>query len=299
MIDIGNKKILVTGATGNQGGAVARKLLDDGFQVRALTRDPSKERARELFSIGAEVIQGDLNDTASLAKALEDVYGVFGVLTFFEEGVAGEVRQGRNLADACKAAGIKHFVYSSVAGANLNTGIPHFDSKNEIERYIKTIGLPATVLRPVFFMYNFNSDYMGLRQSILDGRLMMPISGDKQLQMVAVEDFADCVSHAFKNPFEYIGKSLDIAGDELDMNEAAIIFSRVIGRPVRFSQVPIERIREFSPDIAKMFEWLNDVGYNVDIPSLRAIHPVMMTLETWLHVNGWTDSALQYHSAAA
>ncbi len=299
MTDIGNKKILVTGATGNQGGAVARKLLEDGFQVRALTRDPSKSAAKELAMLGAEVVQGNLNDTASIASALEDIYGVFGVLTFFEDGVEGEVRQGKNLADACKAAGIKHFVYSSVAGANLKTGIPHFESKNEIERYIKTIGLPATVLRPVFFMYNFNSDLMKMKQSILAGRLMMPISGDKQLQMVAVEDFADCVAHAFKNPFEYIGKSMDIAGDELDMNEAASIFSRVIGRPVRFSQVPIERVREWSPDMAKMFEWLDNFGYDVDIPSLRAIHPVMMTLETWLHVNGWTDADVQYDRAAA
>jgi uncharacterized protein YbjT (DUF2867 family) len=299
MTDIGNKKILVTGATGNQGGAVARKLLEDGFQVRALTRKPSKDAAKELASLGVEVVKGDLNDTASLARALEDVYGVFGVITPFEEGVAGEMRQGRNLVYACKAAGIKHLVYSSVAGADLKTGIPHFDSKNEIERYIKTIGLPATVLRPVFFMYNFNSDYMGTRQSILDGRLMVPISGDKQLQMVAVEDFAEFVSLALKNPLEYIGKTLEIAGDELSMNEAARTFSRVTSRMVSFSSVPLENIRESNPDMAKMFEWLDNVGYSVDIPSLRAIHPLMMTLETWLHAKGWTDIGLLHGRKAA
>ena len=194
MFDLGNKKILVTGATGNQGGAVARKLLEDGFQVRALTRKTMSDSARKLALLGAEVVYGDLDDRSSLDPVLEGIYGVFAVLTPFEEGVVGEVREGKYLVDACKAAGIKHLVYSSVAGANLKTGIPHFDSKNEIERYIKVAGVPATILRPVFFMYNFNSDYMGVRRKIIEGTLSLPLKPDTKLQMLAVEDFASFVA---------------------------------------------------------------------------------------------------------
>jgi uncharacterized protein YbjT (DUF2867 family) len=299
MFDLENKKILVTGATGNQGGAVARKLLEAGFQVRALTRNPLKESARKLAVLGVEVVYGDLDDRSSLDPVLEGIYGVFAVLTPFEEGVVGEVREGKYLVDACKAAGVKHLVYSSVSGANLNTGIPHFDSKNEIERYIKTAGVPATILRPVFFMYNFNSEYMGMRRKIIEGTLSLPLKPDKKLQMLAVEDFAHFVSAAFEYPFDYIGKEIDIAGDEMTMTEAAEVFSRVIGGTVRYAEWPAENLWGTNLDIMTMYDWLNNAGYNVDIQALKSIYPRMMTLETWLHLNGWTDSALEYEWVAA
>lgn len=300
MFGLGNKKILVTGATGNQGGAVARKLLEDGFQVRALTRNTMKESARKLAVLGAEVVYGDLDDRSSLDLVLKDVYGVFAVLTPFEEGVVGEVREGKYLVDACKVAGIKHLVYSSVAGANQKTGIPHFDSKNEIEKYIKTAGVPATVLRPVFFMYNFNSDYMGLKRKIIEeGTLSLPLRPDKKLQMLAVDDFAHFVAAAFENPFDYIGKELDIAGDEMTMTAVAEVFSRVTGGPVHYVEWSSEFLWGANQDIMTMYDWLNNVGYNVDIPALKAIHPKMMSLETWLHLNGWTDAALEYEWVAA
>jgi uncharacterized protein YbjT (DUF2867 family) len=124
-----DKKILVTGATGQQGGAVARHLLDRGFRVLALTRDPSKQAAWDLANRGAELVRGDLNDAASIAPLLEGVYGVFSVQNPAESGIDGEIRQGINLANAALEADVRHFVYSSVAGANLHTGIPFFDSK--------------------------------------------------------------------------------------------------------------------------------------------------------------------------
>jgi uncharacterized protein YbjT (DUF2867 family) len=300
MFDLGNKKILVTGATGNQGGAVARKLLEDGFQVRALTRNTMKESARKLAVLGVEVVYGDLDDRSSLDLVLEDIYGVFAVLTPSEEGVGGEVREGKYLVDACKAAGIKHLVYSSVAGANQKTGIPHFDSKNEIERYIKTAGVPATILRPVFFMYNFNSDYMGIKRKIADeGILSLPLRPDRKLQMLAVDDLAHFVAAAFEYPFDYIGKELDIAGDEMTMTEAAKVFTRVIGGTVRYVEWSAENTWSANQDIMTMYDWFNKVGFHVDIQALKATHPSMMTLETWLHLNGWTDAALEYEWVAA
>lgn len=300
MFNLGNKKILVTGATGNQGGAVARKLLEDGFQVRALTRDTLKESARKLSVLGAEVVYGDLDDRSSLDPVLEGVYGVFAVLTPFEEGVGGEVREGKYLVDACKAAGIKHLVYSSVAAANLNTGIPHFESKNEIEKYIKKAGVPATILRPVFFMYNFNSDYMGVKRKIADeGILSLPLSPNRKLQMLAVEDFAHFVAAAFEYPFDYIGKELDIAGDEMTMTEAAEVFSRVTGGTVRYVEWSAENTWSANRDIVLMYDWLDKVGFDVDIQALKAIHPRMMNLEKWLHLNGWTDAAAEYDWVAA
>ena len=133
----GRRVILVSGATGQQGGAVARNLLERGFAVRALTRDPEKAAARELADLGAEVVSGDLEDRASIERVLDGVYGVFSVQKFLEAGVEGEVRQGVRLADAAKAAGVEHYVYSSVGSAHRETGIPHFESKWEVEEHVR------------------------------------------------------------------------------------------------------------------------------------------------------------------
>jgi uncharacterized protein YbjT (DUF2867 family) len=158
--------ILVSGATGQQGGTVARKLLERGFVVRALTRDPEKAEARELADLGAEVVGGDFEDRASIERALAGVYGVFSVQQFWESGYEGEIRQGVQLADAAKAAGVEHFVYSSVGSAHRETGIPHFDSKWEVEELVRASGVPYTVLRPVFFMQNWEF----MRELILGDR---------------------------------------------------------------------------------------------------------------------------------
>ncbi len=286
MTNTTGKIILVTGATGNQGGAVARSLLSSGWTVRAFTRDPSKPAARVLAEKGAQVVKGDLNDRASIDQALKGVYGVFSVQTFREQGTAGEIRQGKTLADAAKAAGIKHFVYSSVGSADRNTGIPHFESKWEIEQYIRTLGLPATVFRPVFYMYNFNSSMFNLRQSILGGTLSLAIRPNKTLQMLAAEDLGVFVTMAFEKPNDFLGKAIELAGDEMAMPQAAEVFTRVMGRPVRFVEMPIEQVRSVSQEIFLMFQWFNDKGYQVNIPALRNLHPQLMTLETWLRKTG-------------
>lgn len=287
-----SRLILVTGATGRQGGAVARRLKTDGWHVRALTRDPEKPQATDLGNRGIEVVKGDLTDRSTLGNALKGVYSVFAVLSWSEQGTVGEVRQGKNIVDAAKAAGVKHFVYSSVAAADQKTGIPHFESKNVIEKYIQALGLPATILRPVFFMYNFSQTK--LKNSILEGTLSMPVKPDVPLQMLAVEDFAHFVAVALENPSGHIGKTIDLAGDELTMTKAAECFSDVIGRTVRYVELPVEQVKSYSLDMALMYQWFNEHGLKVaDIKKLRSGYPGLMMLETWLRKTGWDKAGIQ------
>jgi uncharacterized protein YbjT (DUF2867 family) len=282
-----DKTILVIGATGNQGDAVVHSLLDNDWGVKAFTRGRGSHKMQLLEEMGAQVVTGDLNDRASLDKALKGVYGVFAVLAFHEEGIEGEKRQGRTLAEAAKNAGVKHFIYSSVGGAERRTGIPHFESKWEIEEHIRSVGLPSTIFRPVFFMYNFNSTQSNLRQSILDGILSLSMRPYKPLQMLASEDLGVFVRMAFESPDDFLGKAIELAGDELTMPEAAEAFSRATGKQVRYEEMPIETVRSFSEDIALMSQWFNDKGYQADIHALRAMHPSLMTLQWWLCKTGW------------
>jgi uncharacterized protein YbjT (DUF2867 family) len=275
-----DKIILVTGATGQQGGATARHLLAQGWQVRALTRDPKSPASQALAAAGAEIVQGDLYDRASLDRVLKGSYGVFSVQNFWlpDVGADGEIRQGRIVADAAKAAGVKHFVYTSVGGAERKTNIVHFDSKWEIEEYIRSLGLPATVLRPVFFMENLASPMMGPR----DGVLAIALKPTTTLQMIAVDDIGTFAAFAFARPAEYIGKTLEIAGDSLTMPQVAETMTRVTGQPVHFVEVPLEQVRAFSEENATMFAWFNEHGYEADIAALRRLHPELMTFDQFL-----------------
>jgi uncharacterized protein YbjT (DUF2867 family) len=209
--------ILVVGATGKQGGAVARSLLDRGFQVRGLTRNPQKPEAQALAEQGAEVVQGDMDDSSAMDRVLEGAYGVFSVQNFWETGYDGEVQQGKTVADAAKAAGVEHFVYSSVGSAHRQTGIPHFESKWEVEEHVRQIGLPYTILRSVFFMQNWEM----MREHVLGGTLAQPLDPDKPFQQVAVEDAGAFAAIAFERPDEWIGREVDLAGDEPTMPEIA------------------------------------------------------------------------------
>ena len=283
-----NSTILVTGATGHQGGAVARSLIAGGWKVRALVRDSRKEAARELKALGIELVHGDLDDPASLRRAVKEVYGVFSVQTWSEKGVDGEIRMGRNLADAAKAAGVKHFIYSSVGGADRGTGIPHFESKYAIEEHIRSLELPSTIFRPVYFMYNFNAPQM--QTAILNGTLVTALRPDRMLQMLAPEDLGTFVRLAFDHPEVYLDKTFELAGDELTMPEAAEIFSRITGRTVQYVQQPIEQVRRFNKDAGRMYAWFNDNGYHADIPALRALHPGLLSLEAWLTRSQWAEA---------
>lgn len=284
-----DRLILVTGATGNQGGAVARSLLDKGFKVRALTRDSEKQEAQTLTEQGAEVVQGDMDDQSAIEQALEDAYGIFSIQNFWETGYDREVQQGKTVADAAKAASVEHFVYSSVGSAHRDTGIPHFDSKWEVEEHLRETGLPYTILRPVFFMQNWEM----MREQIVDGTLPQPLDPDKPLQHVAVEDIGSFAAIAFEHPDEWIGQEVDLAGAEQTMPEIADTFGNVTGREVEYYQVPWDQFEEqMGEEFAVMYRWFNDVGYEADVAALRE-YPELTTFEQYLRSHGWEGAGQQ------
>lgn len=285
---LAERLILVTGATGNQGGAVARELLKRGFRVRALTRNVQKPKAQAIAEQGAEVVQGDLNDLASVRQALEGVYGVFSVQNFWETGAEGEIQQGVMLADAAKAANVQHFVYSSVGSAERQTGILHFDTKWQIEEHIRQISIPHTVFRPVAFNYSIASP--DNRKSISEGTLTMPLSPDTQLQMLSEEDYGVFVAIALENSEQWLGRSLEVASDELSMLEMAETFGRVVGHSVGYVQMPWEQFRQASgEEFTTMSRWFEDVGYNADLTALRKEYP-LTTFEQYLRKHRWENA---------
>ncbi|MCS0602275.1 NmrA/HSCARG family protein [Streptomyces sp. LP11] len=278
--------VLVTGATGLQGGAVARELLRRGRDTRALVRDPDAPAARRLAALGATLRRGDLDDEASLRRAMDGVRGVFSVQTFMTPaGLGGEVRQGRAVARAALAAGVAHVVYSSVGGAERHSGVPHFDSKRGIERYLAELGVPHTVLRPAFFMDNFAAHGVPREDGVLVVRLAL--RPNTRVQFIAVDDIAYFAAEAFERPQEYLSRSMELAGDELTATEVAEAFARRTGSPARFEELPLDAVAASphlpnAPEIALMFEWFQRHGYRADIPALRAEHPGLRDFTTYL-----------------
>jgi uncharacterized protein YbjT (DUF2867 family) len=269
--------VLVSGATGRQGGAVARALLEHGHRVRALTRRPNSPTAARLAALGVDVREGDLEDATSVERAARGADAFFLLATPYEAGVEAEVRQGRNAADAAKRAGVKHLVYSSVASADRSTGIPHFESKREVEQHIVRLGLPATVVAPVFFMENLLG--RGFLDALRRGALTMPLPPGRILQVVAAADMAGFVRLALERPAEFRGKRIDIASDALTGREMAAAFARATGSTIGYEEAPIAAVREKSEDLARMWEWFARNGYRADVEGLRA---------TWPEV-GWHD----------
>ena len=283
-------EVLVAGATGQQGGAVADRLLsgDHGdFEVHALSRSPESDACQLLAEQGATIVEGDLGEKDTLRPAVEDVDAVFCVTQFFTAGHEGEVEHGTNLAEVAADVGVEHFVFSSVGGAERDTGIPHFDSKYEVEERIRDLGLPATIIRPVFFMQNFE----GQREDITDGTLALPLVEDVSVQIVNVDDIGGLAAEALANPDEYEGRAIELAGDEGTLEEMAGIFTEVTGTDVEAQHVPIDAAREqMGEEYAVMFEWFNEHGYEADIDALGREHDIdLSSLEEYLREYGWAQ----------
>lgn len=281
--------IAVTGATGQQGGAVARHLLSEGWKVRALTRDVSKSAAKALTAAGAEVFRADNDDRASLDAAFQGAYGVFSIQNYWlpNVGSEGEVRQGKAIADAAKAAGVQHLVYSSVGAAHRGMGQAHFASKYEIEQYIRSLGLPHTILRPVYFMENLNWN----RAQITNGtHYGLGLRLEKGIQMIAVDDVGAFAALAFEDRPGFISQTLELAGDELTEPQIAEAFTRVIGRPVTLAAPHVPEGTVQTPERIAMFQFLNSQGYDADIPALRKLYPPLKTFEQWLRATGWENA---------
>ena len=283
-----DKIIAVTGATGQQGGAVARKLLADGWKVRALTRDTDKPAAQELASLGAELVPGDMDNRTELDAAFKGVYGVFSVQNFWipNVGFEGEIRQGKNVAEAAKAAGVQHLVYSSVGAAHRGMGQKHFDSKWQIEQYIHSLDIPYTIFRPAAFMDNYNWSRAYILNGIFTGLGLRP---EKEIQIIAVEDIGAFVALAFANRVDYLGKTIELSGDTLTESQIAATFTKVIGRPVKLTP-PSGGGWGDPEEQAAAFNFFNGEGYDADIPALLKLYPSLLTLEQCLRKNGWENA---------
>ncbi|MGR9553983.1 NmrA/HSCARG family protein [Rhizobium leguminosarum] len=265
------RSVLVTGATGQQGGAVVRALIARGHRVKAISRRPESDGAKRLAAAGVEVVAGNLDDGASVVKAAEGVDTIFLMGNSYEAGTDAETRQGIAAADAAKAAGIGHLIYSSVADAHKKTGIPHFDSKYLVEKHIAGLGIPYTISAPVAFMENTVAPWAidGLRQGVYAAALPPA----RVLQQVTIDDIGAFVATLAERREQVFGKRFDIAGDELSGAQQAKILSEVLGRPITYRELPIAAIRQQSEDTALMFEWFDRTGYDADIAALRRDFP--------------------------
>jgi len=287
-----DKTILVTGATGAQGGALVPRLLERGFKVRALTRNPAKPAGQALAAQGAEVVAGDLDDEASLQRACAGMYGVFSVQNFWEKGVGyqREIAQGCNLARAAKAANVQHFVQTSVANCDNAAGVLHFQSKYEIEKFIVQLDLPYTFLREVFFMENFTQPVtLSGAKKDSDPHWILPLitgllDDSTRFHMITVDDIAWFAADVFAHPDEFIGRHLDVASDVLTAAEMKAVYRKVTGRRVLPSSKMLTRLllRLLNPESARQFVWNNAVGWHFDIEPLRRRHPGLTRFETFL-----------------
>lgn len=272
-----SKIIVVTGATGNQGGAVVRHLMTSGFTIKAVSRNLQGKGADKLRQMGVEVVYGDLDMPETLTPILKGAYGVYSVQNNWTSSIDVEITQGKSLADAANAAGVKHFVYSSVGGADRQTGIPHFDSKGEIERHIAKIGLAYTFVRPSYFVENFlaSGSFAFINWSLLSWAL----EKNRKIQFTAVDDIGAYVALVFSQPDSFLGQAIELAGDEKTFAEIKTIYTQVMGKKPRYLTLPGWLFAPMSKEMSTMFTWFKREGFQADIPALRSQLPQLKSLK--------------------
>jgi uncharacterized protein YbjT (DUF2867 family) len=276
--------ILVLGATGGQGSAVTGALLDRGAPVRALVRDPASARARRLAAYGVETVAGALDDRGSLAAAMRGARAVFALTTPFEAGVDAEIAQGLAIVAAAHDARVPHLVLSSVAGANTDSGVPHFQSKAIVEAELAASDVPYSILGPTYFFDNA----LGGVQEIRNGVLQLPLPPDRPLQQLDRSDLGAFAAKVLLAPDRFAGQRIELAGDAPTPTEMAAALSDALGRPVRHRESPpIDRIS--NGDMRAMWRFLNGPGYHVDIPALHAAHPDL----SWTSFAEWARATLR------
>lgn len=259
--------VLVLGATGGQGGAVTDSLLARGTRVRALVRRPDSPRVRRLTELDVEAVAGSFDDRAALAAAMRGVAAVFAVTTPFEAGVEEEVAQGRAILAAAVDAQVPHLVFSSVAGADQHSGVPHFESKATLEAELAASGLPYTITAPTYFYDNA----LGGIDRIYAGILDLPLPPDRPLQQLGRPALGAFVAKVLADPKPYAGQRIELASDAPTPAQMAAALSTAVGKPVRLEQTPLESIG--NPDMHAMWSFLNGAGYQVDLSALHAAHP--------------------------
>ncbi len=275
-----SKTIFVTGGTGNQGGAVAKNLLQNGFKVKVLTRKPESANAQILKKLNAEIIKGDLDMPDTFSGYLKGVDGIFSVQ--FSGNVKKEVKQGVALADVAKQNNIRHFVYTSVAPAEMHTGIPHFESKLIIEKHIKSIGIPYTIIRPSELFENFLIPMV--KKGILKGKLTSPFTKDVLHQYTSADDVGKTSVKIFSDPEKYIGQTITLATDEMNLSKSAEIFSGVLEKPVKYQKLPLFIVRiVMGKNLYMMFKYINKNGgdFIKDLDAIKNENPNLTGLKEW------------------
>lgn len=283
--------IAVFAATGSQGGAVTDALLAQGATVRALVRDTTSNKAKALANRGVELARIDVDDAPTLAAALNGVQAFWFMTTppggMQNADTAGETAQGIALTEAAAAARVPHVVFSSVGGSERNSHVPHFDSKRLVEEHLAVLGVPTTVIRPVFFMDNFH----WFAPTNEDGTLVLrlPFPDGISLQMIAARDIGTVASLALLDP-DSVPAEIEIAGDELTGSQIAAAFAERTGIPARYEALPIAAL-DGQDDMQAMFRWFAETpAYQADIAAVRRLVP------NALQFSGWLD-AVQYAPA--
>jgi uncharacterized protein YbjT (DUF2867 family) len=284
MTAAGGRSIVVTGATGLQGGAVTRHLLNDGWHVRALTRNAASKRAQALAALGAEVVQGDMGEVASLRPAFTGAYGVYSVQNPFINGPEAEVRQGKNVADVAKDSGVQHLVYGSAGTGKPGTSIPSWETKLQIENHMKSLSLPLTILRPMAFMELMTEKKFF--PAVGAWRLMpLLVGASRPVGWLCVDDLGTIVAHAFAAPQHFLGKDLPLVSDVQSLSECRSLYREVMGHPPPEFPMPswlFQRFGFVGRDLTTMWRWLRTAPLDLDTTSTRAIHPEALTVRAWL-----------------
>ena len=280
-----SQRIFVTGITGQQGGAVACHLLNKNVKVYGLTRNANSEKAKALVSNGVAILEGDLNDSASYDDHLKDMDAVFCVQSF-EQGKENEIKQGKVFIDCVRSNGINHFVYSSVLGADLDTGVPHFESKNILEDYIKATDLNYTILRPASFNENFLNPEVTKR--LKKGKLVMPLNKNVTQQYISTDDIGKIAAQVITRPNKYHNKTISIATDQKNMTEVAQLFGQAMERDIKYQKLPgfITRLI-MGKELSKMFNYMNktDFVFVDDITALKEEFLNLGDLRSWINTN--------------
>jgi uncharacterized protein YbjT (DUF2867 family) len=275
--------VLVTGGTGSQGGATVTHLLAaKKVRVRVLTRNLESPKAKSLAARGVELVRGDFEDEASLKTALAGVSAAFSVQQWTEKGgTAAEERNGKRFADAVKASGSPHLVYSSAEGAERNSGLAHYESKWAIEQHIRDLKLPATILRPVGFM-----DALGVpavQRGMYLGMFRANWGVSHRVQFVATYDIGWFAARALEDPAHYAGRVIPLAGDELNIADIIRTFKTVTGHKPWVAPIPAFAAKRMLPEeFADMFRWIREKGFEADIAQVRQEYPQLLTFAGWL-----------------
>eukprot|EP00741_Cyanophora_paradoxa_P016690 tig00020934_g16119.t1 len=281
------RSIVVCGATGTQGGATVRALLNGKhFHVAALVRDPTSAKAQALEALGVQLIRGNMGDKESLVQAFTGAYGVFSVQTPWTASMkcetTREIQEGRNVAQAAKEAGVRHLVYTSAIGAGgaKPSELPHVNSKTAIQNEIKALGIPHTFLHPVTFMDNWTGGVPAM--TMKPGKVPGVSFPDTPLYLVAGEDIGRFAALAFEKPEIYLGKTVEIAGDVVTGKEIAGIMEKLCGYPFEYSTPPVWLLKIMAPEFAAMIELFETSPFTVDINHCRRLVPGLKTAEEFL-----------------